>query len=162
MFWRFEVLYKNYDVLLYELHTTSGHFKLKHDFIVIFHFLKMKKKGLLVLGQNVMVPAIVPYWIKYLEHKSYFCLDKGKPVNIYTLYGVWQELPGCIFPALFIGCVISFFGWWCIVSSSDGQFLALFIWLVRILFQLRKFWNFGLGASKNLNLWPFLLVIYLS
>ena len=87
--------------------TTSGYFKLKYDFIVIF-LLKNEKKCLIMLGQNIMIPAIMPFWIKFHEHKS---LDKGKPVNIYTLYGVWQELPGCIFPALFIGCVISFFGW---------------------------------------------------
>ena len=62
-------------------------YKLKHDFIVIFHFLKMKKR-LIMFGQNVLVQAIVPYLFRFLEHKRHFCLDKGKPVNIYTLYGV--------------------------------------------------------------------------
>ena len=49
----------------------------------IFHFLKMKKRC-----YNVMKKCAGSGHSGFLEHKSYSCLDKGKPVNIYTLYGV--------------------------------------------------------------------------
>ena len=43
----------------------------------------MKKKC-----YNVMKKCAGSGHSGFLEHKSYSCLDKGKPVNIYTLYGV--------------------------------------------------------------------------